>query len=222
MYENNVFFVFVILFYLYVISNNPNILFFSVILLGIALYYYKKTVTSINEKVSTVDQYMLNVAKELQTNPEVQSQNVFKIHHLQKIKYVLKDSYIKNILFDLKFLRIYDDAEYTKLVLYIEYFLKIHYLTMLGKYDVDTNINIMIDIRNELLNILKSFHLNIPAKSSVVDIDNLDEYLDQKTEQIQTATYKYLRIVVNKYKSNINIMKPFGLDQNNTDHYELY
>lgn len=222
MYEINVFLVFVIVFYLYAICNKPHILFFSLVMLSIAFYYHKKTVAKSAEKISTVDKYMTNVAQELEKNPEVMSKNVFKIHQLHKIKYVLKDTYLKDILFDLKFLRIYDNAEYMKLVLYIEYFLKIHYITMLGKYDVDTNLHIMIDIRNEILNILKSFHMNIPTKSSVLDIPNLDDYLDKKLVKIQTVTYKYLKIVVNKYKSNVNILKPFGTDKSLTEHYELY
>ena len=88
-----------------------------------------------------------------------------------------------------------------RLVTFIESFLRIHYKILISKYEFKLYYQVLKDIRNEIMNIIKGVYFNIPQISNVVDINNLDEYVYKRSRLLQSRTYRYLKTLYQKNKS---------------------
>jgi hypothetical protein len=91
---------------------------------------------------------------------------------------------------------------------------------MLGKYEFNLYYPVLVDIRNEILNDMKSVYFNIPTISTILVIDNLDTYLDAKIRLVQSITYKLLKLLCHKYRKNYK--PPYGIDKTKNKHYALF
>lgn len=131
---------------------------------------------------------------------QVLNSNMYPIHKgPNRLRYITSSTDIKGILEDLAFILKYDKDMFYDIVIYTEYFLKFHLNVMLGKYDPCTYIEIIRDIYRSILNILSSCTFNIPKRSTIVDIPNLDDYMIQKTRDLQAVLSKHIYVLRHKY-----------------------
>jgi hypothetical protein len=188
--------------------------------------FYWKYLENLTKKNSDKTTLLLDIQNDLAVEYEIPEKKTFSIHKSPKnLKYLMKKDEFINILYDLKFLKLYDKELYYKLISYINYFLKIHYLVMLTKYDFHLNFPVLQDLRNEILNIMKSIHYNTPDVSTILDIPNLDTYINLRTKRMQALTYKYLKIVYHKFvksRTYMNYKPPFSFDSAKEKNYELF
>lgn len=225
--KNNIFIFFIILlfiFYNLFIIRDVKILFFIIIISIIAYILYDKRKTRDIVKDRNKIEYIDNIEKQLNHDYEIPENKIYHIHKTPRnIKYIKKNEDIKNIIYDLKFLQIYNKELYEKFISYFEYFLKIHYNVMLEKYDYRTYFSILKDIRNEILNIMKSIYFNVPKISTIIDIPDLDKYIEKRILIIQSITYKYMKIAYNKYsQDHVTYNAPFEYDSMKDDRYDLF
>jgi hypothetical protein len=197
-----------VLYYLFA-HNSANIGQNIFIILFIIIVYIIVSINKENKKIQNndIEIYIHNLEKLVKEHDtqEMIVRNVYKIHKpLIDIRHIKKNNDMKTILYDLKFLQIYDKEDFIDIVIMIEYFFKIHFNIMIGKYDVKTFVSILHDIRNEMLNLLYASSFNIPVKSQIYDNDNLNNTLDIGIKRLQSLTYKYIKVIYNKYK---NILK---------------
>lgn len=124
------------------------------------------------------------------------------IFHVYKgpstLKYLKRVDGIREICEELNFLTFYEVDMLLDVLIYLDFFFKIHYKTMLGKYDSCTYIPILIDIQKLIINNLAMFVFNIPITSKIVD-KNLDKFMNTKIQQIQSITSRYINIITKKY-----------------------
>lgn len=209
--KNNLFIVFIILFYFYwliFIVKNSALIFFALILLYIGLNYYKEKKKKIHLELGNIEAYINKIEKELSLEKEIWG-NIYFIHKTpKKIIYIRKNKDVCQVIYDLKFIEIYDKDNLYKLIAYLEYFLKIHYNLIFEKYDNMTYFDILKDIRTTILNIMKSFHFNIPRESKILDIDRLSIYIEKRILIIQSITGKYIKIIHHKYGNSHKTYKP--------------
>ena len=214
------------LFYVCIIQRDANIIFFSLVILGVAGIIYWQRLTRKNLRGNDVDKFFEDIQTQLSVEYEIPSKKTFSIHKTPtNIKYLMKkDDYVK-VVYDLKFMKLYDKALYYKLITYINDFLKIHYKVMLMKYDYHLNFQILKDLRHEILNIMKSMHLNIPSISKILAIPDIDKFIIDRTKLLQGLTYKYLKIMYHKFtkeKTYSNYQAPFEYDYAKEANYELF
>jgi hypothetical protein len=88
---------------------------------------------------------------------------------------------------------------------------------MIGKYDYQTNYNILEDIREEIINAMYSCYFNIPRYSKTFDSPNLEHDLKESIRMFQSITYKLLKIVRNKYTIT-NEPKTYDVNKNERYH----
>jgi hypothetical protein len=158
---------------------------------------------------------------DLSNDFEVPENNIFYVHKTPRnLKFIKRHNEFMHVIYDLRFLNIYDQALYNKLISYIEYFLKIHYKIMIGKYEVDLYLGMLKDIRSEILNIMKTIYFNIPNVSTILYIDDLDNYVETRIQKVQAITYKLLKVIGRKYQKNVK--PPFDCDMNKDNHYALF
>jgi hypothetical protein len=161
---------------------------------------YLRTLKSKKIKNKDIDVFFVNVEKELATEYEVPENKIFYIHKTPRnLKFIKKTDEYKNVLYDIKFIQIYDRALFNKLVTYIEYFLKVHYKVMLGYYNFKLYYQVLRDIRSEILNIMKTSYFNLPNVSTIINIPDINVYMEEKIKIVQAITYRYMKIVCQKH-----------------------
>lgn len=125
--------------------------------------------------------------------------DIFPVYKGPKtLKYLKRVVGIREICEELHFLIFYEFDMLLDVLIYLDYFFKIHYKTMLGKYDSCTYIPILLDLQKVIINNLATFVFKIPNRSKIVDKD-LDKLMSSKISQIQSITSRYLNIITNKY-----------------------
>jgi Ca2+/Na+ antiporter len=220
------FLLFFYIFYLLFIQKDTNITFFVMLFLIICGIIYWKSLNRLSKKGNDVTKLLLEIQKDLSVEYEIPDKKTFIIHKTPtNIKYLLKKDDFVKIIYDLKFLKIYEKELYYKLISYLNYFLKIHYNVMLEKYDFNLYFQIMKDLRNEILNIMKSIHFSTPNVSTILDIPNVDVFILARTKLMQALTYKYMKIIYHKFTKNktfSNYHGPFEYDYAKENHYELF
>ncbi len=228
--QDNLLIVFILAFFLFYnlfIKKDPKALFF-IFTLFLILYMLRKQYQTEKQKNATaLSQFINSKEKELSNDFEIADPKNFRIHKTPKsLKYLRTSPDLLKTVYDLKFINLYDKALYNKFLSYMEYFMKIHYNMMIGYYDFQTYFPIIKDLRFEILNLMKSTILNLPKQSTVLPIDDLDNYMDEKLAFIQARTYKYIKILYHKYgskkTSTTSYESPYDYDPGSDQFYNIF
>lgn len=205
--------------FLFVLKDSAH-RFFFVCATAAAGYMYLKNYKTVEKKNNNQESFIASVEKELSDDHEVPENRIFYIHKFPRsLKFLRRHRELQQAVFDLKFLQIYDRALFNKMVAFLEYFLKIHFKIMIGKYDFTLYYPVLRDIRSETLNTMKSVHLNIPNISTILYIKDVDAYVEQRIRLVQAVTYKLMKLLSHKHRS---VYKPPLENDNFDQHYALF
>lgn len=208
-------------FFAFVARSNSERAFLFVLFAVIAYAYYSRVMQSAIKK-NTVQSFLDSVEKDLSGDLEIPLNNVFYVHKTPRsLKYLRRHRELCEVAYDLKFVRIYDRASFDKMISYIEYFLKVHYKIMLGYYEFRLFESTLRDIRIEILNTMKTFYFNLPTVSTIVNISDIDDYVEKRIRRVQAILYKFLKIAHRKYYSS-EYKPPHDLDETKGDRYALF
>jgi len=214
--KNIIIIIFVILYILLFVVTDLTQRFFIIIVVIIVVYMYLRTLKSKKTKNADIDLFFTKVEKELSEEYEVPDNKIFYIHKTPKnLKFIKKTDEYKNVLYEIKFLQIYDRALFNKLVTYTEYFLKIHYKMMLGYYDFNLYYQILRDTRSEILNIMKTSYFNLPNVSTILSIGDINIYMEAKIRIVQALTYRYMKIVCQKHNKSFKPPNEYDIGKDN-------
>lgn len=225
--QENIFIVFLIAFLIYyfiVIKRDFRGVFFILSTLIILYVVYDKQRTKEEKKNSGIVEFIENKEKTLDKS-EIPTNKFVSIHKLPgDLKYLKRSDDLQKIVFELKFLEKYDKGLYDKIIGYLEHFLILHYKIMTGRYKFENYFPILKDIRNEILNSMKSIIFNTPrSKSTFLDKDNVEQFIDDKIIMVQAITYKYMKSLFHKYKiKHMNYNPPFENDMMNDKYYHIF
>lgn len=207
--------------FIYIIQDFNQRLFAIIILILFGYLYYLKNLKSTNIKNISRNDFIDKIEKELSVGLEIPENSIFFIHKTPKnLKYIKKTDELLQVLYDIKFLSIYNSELFYKLISYIEYFLKIHYKMMLGKYEFKIYYQILRDIRIEILNIMKSSYLSLPNISTILSMPDINDYMEKRIRKVQAVTYSYLKIICHKYNKPFKPPAEFDIAKDN--HYALF
>jgi hypothetical protein len=191
------------------------------------------TLTAMNKEEdktqkNDIDTFINNM-QDLVTHHDTQEMivnTVYKVHKpLKDLRYVKSSKEMQETLYNMRFLLIYDKEDFIDLVVLIEYFLKIHFNVMIGKYDVYTYYAILKDIRKEILNAMHSSFFDIPQYSTTFDSPDLIKELQLATKKVQAITYKYLKVLSHKYRKQLfhdTYKDASGIDPQRDTRYDIF
>lgn len=220
--------VFGIMYTLKVNTDNQTPSFFIIAL--IIVIYTISNITSADKKqaIESINKYIDDIETVVvqHDTPQMIIDTVYKLHKpIKNLRFVKGNKEAAQVVYYLRFLNIYDKEMYLDFIIYLEFFLKLHFNIMIDKYDVQTNFVILQDIRQELLNTLQSYHFNIPKDSATFDDADLDERLRVSIAKVQALTYRYVKIVHKKFKkqlAHISYKGTTGVDPQKNNHYHIY
>jgi hypothetical protein len=190
-----------------------------VILVG----YYTHSLNIVTTKQDAAADFAIN---ETIQDTTLINDRVFDVHNKPKrFVYIHLNEDVIKTLNSLAFIKMYDEAAFDRLIIHMEYFLKVYYYILKDKYTCTEHVPILQDIRIDMLNTIGSFYLNVPQFSDSVD-GNIYERIDSAKHSIQAITYKHLKIVNRKCRKqggtiNFNIGEPSPCDAKRMT-YELY
>lgn len=218
-----------VIMYIYSQGTSKNISTFFILAFAITYYLiYMKSSNDITSEADKVAMHIGEMEKRVATHntQAMVLEHVYKIHKpLQSLSFIKDNDEASEIVYELRFMNAYDEQSYIDMIVWIEYFLKIHYNIMIGKYDTVSYVSILKDIRYELLNTLQTTHFNIPNLSTMFDAKNLDDNLKQAILRIQAMTYRYLNIIFNKYRKSLHHVDIKGFlanDPGKNDKFHIY
>ena len=215
--------------YLYIIKKNDNASNFFIIAVVIVGYLIRNP--SNTDKVkhhNEVKQYIEDIEQTVisHTTPQMLLETVYKVHKpLKSLRFIKNNKEATLLVYYLRFLMIYDKEGYLDIIVYLEWFLKVHFNIMIEKYDVETNFVILKDIRREILNALQASWYNIPNVSKVFDSKDLDKRMKNAVVKVQALTYRYVKIVYKKYHDILHHETYKGTVEYDTlknQHYHMY
>jgi hypothetical protein len=197
----------------------------SIIIILIIGYYLYLQIKQINDNNKLREE---NKNKELnkfiEGRKELTSDNFIMEIFPGKIKYLTKSKELSNIIFNIKYIKIYDNAKFTDIINYMEKFMKIYIYILSDRYDPKKYFTTFIDIRQSILEILYSCFIIIPQKSKYIYglntyevlYSNIKLFALHSTKMINTIKkYCYLEKKINYLEDTK--LRPF----NNQSKYDL-
>lgn len=132
-----------------------------------------------------------------------------------------RDKLFESVLYNLRSIRRYDHADYYKLVVLMEKFLKIYYNLIIDRYE-PRYLDHAIDIRKEILNLMYNFHVDAPLRETKHG-HPLTKIIKQSIELVQAYTYKKIKYLGNKFpEQKHKIKNPHAISQYDlTDNYQI-
>lgn len=207
-------------------SNLVIIIMFIIILYFMYLYDFQNRFTNkdfknIDEIITDHSQEFINKELELIQEDEyyIDSNDIYPIYKKpKKFLFLKKDKYLEKILYDLRFIQKYDKGDYLKLIILIENFLKTYYNLIIDRYDIDY-IDILLDIRKEILNIMYNFKVDAPQ------YDKKKRYVHNVIQdnivKMQSYTYQKIKNINKKYP-NVQVKSPNGITKKDIyDNYKI-
>ena len=220
--------VFIIIAFIYNIivyrSKNVVLIMFLILLYFIYLYdiFGKLNNKELKNKEELINEHTTKIIdKEIKThnnnNHYIDNLNIYPIYNKPKKFIFLKnDKFLEKILYNLRFIESYDRGDYLKLTILIENFLKIYYNLIIDRYDIDY-VDILLDTRKEILNIMYNFKVDAPmfSKKGI----RLDKIIDNNLLKTQGYTYKKIKNINKKYPTlHLKSPSPIHID----DLYDNY
>lgn len=172
--------------------------FLLVVLVGIGAYtqWYKMKA----DKVDEADTKVFFDKLEKSIDVELVLHNLYSIHTFNgKLKYVRRHKRIVKFIQDIKVIEIYDVPTFQRVIVLMENFLKIHFYIMIEKYQPSLNIPVLHDIHLEILNVLSQCIFIMPKVSKVLDIPDIDTYMERRIKDIDAILQNFEQMVTNKF-----------------------
>jgi|TARA_B110000259_G_C14016023_1_gene401340 hypothetical protein len=207
-------------------SKNIVVVMFLILLYFVYLYdiFGKLNNKELKNKKDLITEHTTKfIDNEIKThsngNHFIDNLNIYPIYNKPKNFIFLKhDKFLENILYDLRYIEQYDKGDYFKLIILIENFLKIYYNLIIDRYDIDY-VDILLDTRKEILNIMYNFKVDAPMFSKKGK--RLDDLIHKNLLKTQSYTYKKIKNINKKYPT-LNLKSPAPIHKDDLyDNYKI-
>jgi hypothetical protein len=167
-------------------TKNISILLTIIIIIIIGYYYFtqiyifdEKQITNFNNKIKLI-------TNDIKDRENFNDENyIFKIFPFV-IRYLRHDDFLIELILNIRFLKVFDNAKYTNIIASLEKFMKI-YIFMLGdRYDINLYFSTFLLLRNSIIKELYSTYVILPNKFIYIfKINPFDE--------IKKAIYNFIK-----------------------------
>jgi len=210
-------------FIFYIISKyNTSILLSIIIIISIFIYIdsnIKQNISSKNSEDIIKEESLVNEIKDVK---EVDTDNFYINKSNKKVKFLIKNKEFVNIIYNIRFIKKYDNSRYTKMIIFMDELMKIYIYILSDRYDLNTYLPIFTDTKNNIIEIFYSLVFVIPEKFKhtygFVPQIEIDKSLDDfriKIKYMLNVLINYGKVNKNNVYININRYKPFEKNKEN-------
>jgi hypothetical protein len=199
---NYYFAIFILAILFYLISNkNPSILLAIIIIIIIGYYYFNHIKIYNNELDTNYHNKIKLIENDIKERKEIiRSEYDFKIFPIE-IKYLNKDSYLVELLLNIRFIRIFDEGKWQDLILLFEKMMKFYIYLLSDRYDITINFQTFLNIRTLIIKDLYSLYVIIPQKLQYTYNLNPFEEIEKTIKDFIRHSRKMV-IIIEKYAYN--------------------
>lgn len=217
--------IFILAVIFYFISNKNVSILLSIIIIIIIGYYYLNKIYDYDKTIETNFNNKINLIKNDIKDREVfNDDNYFLNKFPIGIKYLRKDSYLIDILLNLRFIKVFDNAKYTSLIGSIEKLMKLYIFMMGDRYDISLYFGTFISLRNSIIKDLYSIYIIVPDKFIYIYKINPFDEIKRSIHDFMSHTRKMIITIQNYGYKNKGIKyledtkyKPYNLSNNSLE-----
>jgi len=210
-------------FIFYIISKyNTSILLSIIIIISIYIYIdsnIKQNISSKNSEDIIKEESLVNEIKDVK---EVDTENFYINKSNKKVKFLIKNKEFVNIIYNIRFIKKYDNSRYTKMIIFMDELMKIYIYILSDRYDLNTYLPIFTDTKDNIIEIFYSLVFVIPEKFKhtygFVPQVEIDKSLDDfriKIKYMLNVLINYGKVNKNNVYINIDRYKPFERNKEN-------
>ncbi len=186
----------------FLISNKKPSFLISIIIIIIIGYFYYDKINIHNNKINDDFENKIKIINDDLKNRIYTNDNsnfILNIFH-SKLTYIRNDKYLLSLILNIRFIKVFDNARYTNIIIYIEKFIKIYIYMLSNRYDISTHFSSFIDLRKTIIKELYSCFIILPQK--FIHIYNVNPFEELKKTIIDFISYSNDMInTIKKYAS---------------------
>jgi hypothetical protein len=208
----------------YILSKNNTSILLSIIIIIIAYYYINNYIKE-NDIINNTDNNIKkdNIQKEVKDIIEVSNDNLYVNKNNKNIKYLIKNKEFMDILFNIRFIKKFDKTKYSNMIINMDKLMKIYIYILADRYDINTYLPILTDIKDNIIEIFYSLIFVIPNKFKHIYGFEPQIEIDKSLKDFRTKTKDMITIITNyskigKDEAYLNIHKYIPYEKNK-EHY---
>jgi len=194
------------------------------IIIIISIYIYidsniKQNISSKNSEDIIKEESLVNEIKDVK---EVDTENFYINKSNKKVKFLIKNKEFVNIIYNIRFIKKYDNSRYTKMIIFMDELMKIYIYILSDRYDLNTYLPIFTDTKDNIIEIFYSLVFVVPEKFKhtygFVPQVEIDKSLDDfriKIKYMLNVLINYGKVNKNNVYINIDRYKPFERNKEN-------
>jgi hypothetical protein len=214
----------ILAFFYYILSKNNTSILLSIIIIIIAYYYINNYIKE-NDIINNTDNNIKkdNIQKEVKDIIEVSNDNLYVNKNNKNIKYLIKNKEFMDILFNIRFIKKFDKTKYSNMIINMDKLMKIYIYILADRYDINTYLPILTDIKDNIIEIFYSLIFVIPNKFKHIYGFEPQIEIDKSLKDFRTKTKDMITIITNyskigKDEAYLNIHKYIPYEKNK-EHY---
>jgi len=185
----------------FLLSNKNTSILISIIIVFIIGYFYFTKINQYNLSLETNYKNKIN-----NLNLDIKDREIIHnpIFYLNKfpidIKYLDKDPLLIELLMNIRFIKIFDYAKFTDIVVFMENFMKIYIFILADRYDINEYFTTFIDLRTNIIKELYSLYIITPIKLIYIFNINTQETIKNTIHSFISHSRKMIIILQNYAK----------------------
>jgi hypothetical protein len=214
----------ILAFFYYILSKNNTSILLSIIIIIIAYYYINNYIKE-NDIINNTDNNIKknNIQNEVKDIIEVSNDNLYVNKNNKNIKYLIKNKEFMDILFNIRFIKKFDKTKYSNMIINMDKLMKIYIYILADRYDINTYLPILTDIKDNIIEIFYSLIFVIPNKFKHIYGFEPQIEIDKSLKDFRTKTKDMITIITNyskigKDEAYLNIHKYIPYEKNK-EHY---
>lgn len=145
-------------------TKNISILLTIIIIIIIGYYYFTQIYIFDEKKITNFNNKIKLISNDIKDRENFNDENyILKIFPIV-IRYLRHDDFLIELILNIRFLKVFDNAKYTNIIASLEKFMKL-YIFMLGdRYDINLYFSTFLLLRNSIIKELYSTYVILPNK----------------------------------------------------------
>lgn len=195
----NYYFAIIILALIFFIISNKNVsILLSIIIIIIIGYYYFIKIYEYNDSIKTnYKNKIIKLNGDIKDKEHIIDENYVINKFPIELKYLNNDSFFIELILNIRFIKIYDDAKYTKIIMLLEHFMKIYIFMLADRYDINDYFSTFLQLRQSIIKELYGIYVIIPMKLRFIYNVNSFETIKKTIESFMKHSRKMILIIEN-------------------------
>ena len=195
----NYYFAILILALLFFIISNKNVsILVSIIIIIIIGYYYFNKINEYNVEIKTnFNNKILKLNNDIKDKEHIIDDNYIINKFPVELKYLNNDKKLIELILKIRFIKIFDDAKYTQIILLFENFMKVYIFMLADRYDINDYFTTFLELRKSIIKELYSIYVTIPMKLKYIFNINSFNILKETINDFMKHSRKMILIIEN-------------------------